>query len=116
MNDEAVLRELNVRIAAAESAGDREFLDGVLAPVLAFRRANGAFVDRAGYLDAVRPSAPRETEIDTVTVLPPGRAVVTCTVTMGDGAERKRFHNARVFVRSADGAWLLLAWANEPAP
>jgi hypothetical protein len=98
--DEDVLRELNVRIGVAESEGDREFLDAVLAPVLAFRRANGAFVDRAGYLEGVKESPKRDTEIG--------------SVDLGDGDERKRFHNVRLFVRAGDGAWQLLAWANEP--
>ena len=112
--DEDVLRELNVRIGVAESEGDREFLDAVLAPVLAFRRANGAFVDRAGYLEGVKESPKRDTEIGSVDLLEHDRAVVSCTVSMGDGDERKRFHNVRLFVRAGDGAWQLLAWANEP--
>jgi len=113
--DEDELRELNLRIGTAESEGDRAFLDGVLAPVLAFRRANGALVDRAAFLDGVQPSAARETEIESVELLGHDRAVVTCAVTMTTDDGPKRFHNVRLFVRSGGGPWQLLAWANEPA-
>ena len=40
--------------------------------------------------------------------------MVTCIVTVADGDERKRFHNVRLFVRSGEGEWRLLGWANEP--
>jgi len=113
--DEDLLRELNEKIGVAESEGNRAFLADVLAPVLAFRRANGAFVDRTTFLDDVKESAHRETEIESIRLLERNRAVVTCTVVMVDGDQRKRFHNVRLFVRSGDGAWKLLAWANEPA-
>jgi hypothetical protein len=112
--DEDVLCKINLMIGAGESDGDQAFLSEVLAPVLAFRRANGGLVDRATFLDGVKPSARRETKIESVVMHGQARAVVTCTVTVLDGAQRKQFHNLRLFVRSDQGAWHLLAWANEP--
>lgn len=115
LRDEDVLRELNLRIGVAESKGDRAFLDHVLAPVLAFRRANGLVVDRAAFLDGVGPGDERQTEIESIRLLERDRAVVTCIVATGNGDQRKRFHNVRLFVRAQDGDWKLLAWANEQA-
>jgi hypothetical protein len=112
--DERELRELNTRIGLAESQGDRAFLADVLAPALAFRRANGKVVDRTAFLEGVGPGPVRETEIGSVTLHGAHRAVVTCVVTMVDGDRRTPFHNLRVFVRSDTGTWQLLAWANEP--
>jgi hypothetical protein len=56
-----VLTELNLEIGAAESRGDKEFLGNVLAPVLAFRRANGECIDENIFLVAVKSGARRET-------------------------------------------------------
>ena len=41
-SDREALRELNVRIGLAENAGNRLWLEGVLAPRLAFQRADPA--------------------------------------------------------------------------
>ena len=46
--DRAVIEQLNVEIGDAEDRGDSVWLDGVLAPQLAFRRANGQIVNRGG--------------------------------------------------------------------
>jgi hypothetical protein len=113
-SDEDVLRELNINIGVAESKGDRDFLSDVLAPVMAFRRASGAFVDRATFLSDVKESAPRETEIESIKLFGRDRAVVTCIVSLVEGDERKRFHNLRLFVRSGESVWKLLGWTNDP--
>ena len=113
--DEDQLNALNIDIGPAETTGDRAFLDGIVAPAFAMRRANGSVVDRAQFLDAVGPSGKRETEIHAVTIHG-NRAVVECSVTMTTTEGEKRFHNLRVFTRGAVGdPWLLLAWANEPS-
>lgn len=44
-DDRAVLEQLNVEIGNAEDRGDSVWLDSVLAPQLAFRRANGQIVN-----------------------------------------------------------------------
>lgn len=113
-DDLARLAQLNAEIGAAETNGDRAFLEHVVAEQLAFRRASGAVVDRAGYLAAVAPSEPRLTEVESI-ALHGDRAVVTCVVTLlrADG-ERPRFHNVRLFTRAASG-WQVLGWANAPA-
>jgi Domain of unknown function (DUF4440) len=111
--DSDSLRELNLKIGTAEADGDRTFLADVLAPAFAFRRASGTLVDRAAFLDAVKPSAHRETEIESITLHGKARALVSCIVTLLDGDQHQRFHNLRFFVRT-DDAWKLLAWANEP--
>jgi len=113
MHEVAVLTELNFRIGAAESAGDVAFLESVLAPKLAFCRANGVCVDRNEFLQAVKPGPPRATEIEAIHLLGSKRAVVTCRVTMTTGSVTDTFHNVRLFVRDGEGAWNLLGWANE---
>ena len=111
------LLTLNQKIGEAEARGDREFLDGILAPSMAFRRANpqSTVVDRKTYLDSVKPSALRTTEVESVAHVGEKRAIVTCVVTMKVDGEEKRFHNLRIFVRVDEG-WKLLAWANEAIP
>ncbi|MGO4831064.1 nuclear transport factor 2 family protein, partial [Rhizobiaceae sp. 2RAB30] len=113
-DDLAVLARLNVYLGVAETNGDRAFLDTVIADQLAFSRANGAVVDRAGYLAAVAPSERRHTDIESIQLYD-DRAIVTCIVTLlrTDG-EGPQFHNVRMFARTAAG-WKLLGWANAPA-
>lgn len=113
-SDIDALTELNLKIGAAESEGDQRALDALLAPVLAFRRANGDFVGRSDFLAGVKPSPRRETEIESISLLGRDRAMVTCVVTVHGDGEARSFQNARLFVRS-DGVWKLLGWANEPA-
>ncbi len=113
-DDLAVLAQLNVDLGVAETEGDRAFLDNVIAERLAFRRANGAVVDRTGYLAAVATSEPRDTDIESIQLYD-DRAIVTCIVTLHrTNGERPRFHNARMFARTSAG-WKLLGWANAPA-
>ena len=97
---------------AAESRGDRDWLDGALATKLAFQRGNQkrTIVDRKEFLDAVGPASDRDTEIESIHLYG-NRAVVTCIVTMKPGGER--FHNVRLFIRP-EAEWKLLGWANEP--
>lgn len=44
-----------MEIGQAESARTATFFSGLLAPVFAFRRANGSIVDRAVFLTAIAP-------------------------------------------------------------
>jgi hypothetical protein len=113
-NDVEVLTDLNMQIGVAEAEGDKGSLDRMLAPVLAFRRANGTCVDRATFLEGVKRSPSRDTAVDSITFLGADRAVVTCVVSMIVDDTPKRFHNVRLFVRSGDRDWKLLGWANEP--
>ncbi len=108
-NDNEALTLLNSKINAAENTGDVKFLALVLAPALAFMRADGKTVDDAGrFLQKVsRKSEPGELVTESVEVLG-NRAVVKCIVTQGG----KRYHNIRLFVR-LDDQWKLLGWANE---
>lgn len=114
--DEETLRELNVRIAEAETAGRAAYLADAIAPRLAFRRANGVCVNREEFLSAVAASAKRETTIEDVQMFGKDRAVVSCVVTMTDASGVKKFHNLRLFVRDSFGQWKLLGWANEGMP
>lgn len=109
--DFAALAQLNVAIGQAETNGDLGFLEALVADKLAFRRASGAVVDRAGYLAAVAPSEQRTTEVESVHMCG-DIAVVTCIVTVhrADG-ERPRFHNLRLFTLT-DSGWKILGWAN----
>jgi len=107
------LIRINKEIAVAEDQGDVEALKRQLASTLAFRRANGTLVNRDEFLQAVKPSGPREMTIQSITLLGQHRALVTCVVSMPVNGRLTRFENARLFVRTAD-EWKLMGWANEP--
>jgi hypothetical protein len=107
----AILEQLNIDIGDKESAGERDWLDGILAPVLAFRRAKGKMECRHSFLDSVACSDKRETQIESINLYG-NRAVVTCIVTIKFEDGDKRYHNLRLFVRHKEG-WKLLGWANE---
>jgi hypothetical protein len=111
MTDEQDLRELNAQINEAENDGNRDWLATVLAPRLAFQRADPArTVDhRDPFLQKVRAREERGTiRVGPIDVYG-NRAIVQCVVAIGD----QQFHNLRLFVRREDG-WKLLGWANEP--
>jgi hypothetical protein len=112
--DRETLEALNVEIGESESGGDKRFFENLLAPSFAFRRANGTFVDRQQYIDAVAAGAARTTSIRSITFIGKARAAVSCIVTMDVQGRPKDFDNLRVFIRTDTGAWKLLAWANEP--
>lgn len=117
-DDKQTLIDLNVRIGRAESKGNEEahtWLKGILAPALAFQRADGKTFDgRDAFLDKVVQAnpAPRETEVGPIQFFG-DRAVVPCIVTVKTDDGDKRYHNLRLFVRY-EGNWKLLVWANEP--
>jgi hypothetical protein len=114
-NDYDDLAALNVDIATAETEGDAAFFEKLLAPQFAMRRANGAIIGRADFVAAVTKSQRRATAVESITFLG-NRALVQCIVSMGPTGDRNDFNNLRLFVREApDHAWMLLAWANEPA-
>jgi len=110
-NDEQALKELNGKIGDAENRGDHEWLAGVLAPKLAFQRADEQKTvdDQVAFLQKVKSGGSRETQIVEPIDLYGDRAIVKCIVTVGN----QRFHNLRLFVRR-EGQWKLLGWANEP--
>jgi hypothetical protein len=111
MDDEQTLRELNEQMTEAENEGNRAWFDSVLAPRLAFQRADEARTidDRDAFLQKLKPGGDRRN----VTIGPidvhGDRAIVQLIVATGG----RRFHNLRLFVRR-DGGWKLLGWANEP--
>ena len=109
--EELQLRQLNLEIGEAENRGDREWLAAVMAPALAFQRADDARTidDRAAFLDKVKAGGTRVTRIDEPVEIYGDRAIVKCIVSTGG----REFHNLRLFVRR-DGRWVLLGWANEP--
>jgi len=113
-NDLETLKDLNVQIRVAENQGDREWLAGVIAPKLAFQRANPerTISNRDEYLDAVKPGAHGETQVESISLYG-NRAVVTCIVTLKTDSGDRRFHNIRLWIRNEEG-WKLLGWANEP--
>lgn len=106
------LAELNHRIGDAETEGDMNTLGRVVAPVLAFRRASGRFVDRETFLTAVQPGPRRSTTDIHVVSSGPEFAVVRCVVAVDDG---RAYDNIRLFVRSERGPWMLLGWTSAPA-
>ncbi len=116
-NDIDALRKLNIEIGDRETQGDDVWFEGVLAPVLAFQRADGkTFDNRDAFVAKVKssdkPNDDRETEVKSVEIYG-NRAVVKCIVTVKYKSGDKRFHNLRLFVRH-NGEWKVLGWANEP--
>lgn len=110
-SDQAALTDLNKKITEAENRGDRDWLGGILAPRLAFQRADDQKTvdDQVAFLQKVKAGGKRVTRIIEPIELFGDRAIVQCIVTVDD----QEFHNLRLFVRR-DGSWKLLAWANEP--
>jgi hypothetical protein len=102
------LRTTNEEIGHKEEEGDRPYFEDLLAAEFAFMRRDGSLVGREAYLQAVQPSAPRKTIVESVTLIGAARACVTAIVRVGDEC----FHNVRIFVRQQTD-WKLLAWANE---
>lgn len=111
--DHESLEATNVEIGNAETRGDKSYFEDLLASSFAFRRVTGVVVDRKQYIDAVAPSAPRTTNVRSITFAGKARAIVSCVVTMEVQGAKKDFDNLRVFIRSDEGRWRLLAWANE---
>ena len=110
--DQELLRRLNERINVAEICGDSAYLASVLAPKLAFQRADAAKTvdDAATFIEKV----PSKKGDRTIRIIEPiqlfgARAIVQCIVTQNG----RDYHNLRLFVRRDDG-WKLLGWANEP--
>src|SRR5690606_25554083 len=98
-------------IAEAENRGDDKWLASIIAPRLAFQRADEAksIDDQVAFLQKVKAGGNRRsTRIIEPIELYGDRAVVQCIVSVGD----QEFHNLRLFVRR-NGSWKLLAWANE---
>ena len=83
--DTQALRALNLRIGEAENVGDRTWLAGVLAPRLAFQRADPArsVDDAEAYLAKVKAGGDRETRIVEPIEVFGNRAVVQCVVRSG---------------------------------
>lgn len=106
--DVETLTQLNAQIIDAENRGDRAWLAGVLAPRLAFQRADKTIDDQDAFLQKVAGGGARVEQIIEPIQLFGDRAVVQSIVAVGE----KRIHNLRLFVR-LDGAWKLLGWANE---
>lgn len=108
--EEQDLRTLNVAINEAENAGDRGFLAGVLAPELAFSRANGLVDDGRRFLQkAAKKDPPGDLKPESIEIGTFGnRAIVRCVIAQGG----RNYHNIRLFVRR-EANWKLLAWANE---
>ena len=103
-DDEQALKELNVKIGDAENRGDHGWLADVLAPRLAFQRADEQKTvdDQVAFLQKVKSGGSRETQIVEPIDLYGDRAIVKCIITVGD----QKFHNLRLFVRR-DGQWKL---------
>ena len=116
-NDLQTLEQLNIQIGDEESKGDtesRNWLESILAPQFAFSRADGiTFDNRDKFIEKVKPSDQRETEIVSID-LHGDRAVVACVVTLKSPGHEKKFHNLRLFVRYQK-EWKLLGWANQEA-
>jgi len=111
--DLSSLVSMNLEIPYRENAGDRAYFDLRLAPSFSMRRANGAVIDRARFLDDMKSGGERVgLPLAQVSVFGQSRALVACQVRVGVAV----YDNIRLFVRevSAPDGWLLMSWANEP--
>jgi hypothetical protein len=105
------LRRLNEQLTIEENAGNRLFFETRLAPVFALKRANGCLDSREMFLLSLKPGGERRCDPKSIDVSLVGRAraLVSCVVTVDNDS----FHNIRLFIKDADGRWVLLSWANE---
>jgi hypothetical protein len=116
----SALLRLNDKILHAENDGSsgaaQAFFDSMLAPHFAFRRGNGEVVGRSEFLEQLQSGGDRVC-VESYVVTPLGQscALVTCTIRLTMENRPREFDNVRLFVRGANDAWLLLAWANEPS-
>lgn len=110
-DDRQALQLLNEQINAAENRGDAAFLAGILAPRLAFQRADPARTvdDGVAFLQKVNDKFERRIKVIQPIRVEGDRAVVECVVTLEDNSS---YHNFRLFVRR-EAEWKLLGWANE---
>lgn len=114
---EKELREINIRIPAAEDAGDAAFFESLIGDGFGFRRPNGDIIGKAGFLGIIGKGT-RECDPGSIRILPLGkqRALVTCVLRSraSEADAWKSFDQARLFARDAAGAWKLVGWVNEP--
>lgn len=114
------LRELNIAIGVAESAGDHGFFEELLHSHFVMIRPSGLVATRDEFLAGLAADAHRVTSDIVVEEFPNRRAVVRCTVVKWSGepgeppADAPRYDNLRLFWRTDEG-WRLVAWVNEPA-
>jgi hypothetical protein len=112
MMDEAELVRLNEQIGAAEQNGEAEFLRGVLAEELVFRRASGSVVSKEQYLaDVTKNMFERESKNIKVTFDEENNLALVVLVVHARGSD---FQNLRVFRRRENG-WQCLVWFNTKA-
>lgn len=118
-HDELV--DLNVKIGEAEKQRDCGFFESVLSEAFKFRRANGAIVDKAAYLeDLQKPENTFEYLVseDIQGQVYEGVAVVTLRVRAKGTRGAKRFEgtfrNIRIFLKEPDRkpSWQLHFWFN----
>ncbi|MGH9238144.1 MAG: hypothetical protein ACRD3G_08910 [Vicinamibacterales bacterium] len=81
-DDEQILNDINVAIGEAEERGDREALAKVLAPRLAFQRADASQTvdDQVAFLQKVTAGNARVTKIIEPIEVHGHRAIVKCVV------------------------------------
>jgi hypothetical protein len=121
-NDRRVSRliEINHRIAQAELNADVEYMDGVLADDLQFRRANGSIVGKRKYLDDLPTTKYAQVVAEDVKIhAADASCVATVQVhargTRPDGTEFSGvFSNVRLFVPGGPEGWQVRVWINTP--
>lgn len=111
------LQEINQKIAVAEQQRNQKFFAALLSEKLLFRRASGAVIGKADFLNGLQGPSPfidYVAENIEVTELPgiADRALVTLIVrTRKADSATQRFWNIRFFTRTAAG-WELESWYN----
>jgi hypothetical protein len=120
------LIELNIKIGEAEKQRQEDFLKGVLADDLIFRRASGKVVNKVEYLaDLVNPDNKYEylisedvqpTVFDVQPTVYEDVVTVSLLVRAKGQLETKEFEgvyrNIRIFLKNENKGWQCVVWFN----
>jgi hypothetical protein len=98
------LKDLDLRISKAETRGDRESLEPLLTPAVAYRGANGAFFKGAEFIAARAANPQRQSHVLAIDMLSRDQASVSSVVKTADTSEgnSQRLDDVRVYVRDKD--------------
>ena len=109
MSDEKILEQINRDLIDAENRGDHAWIAEHLAPTFAFQNAKKEVVDGLRFVQGLEPNGSRTIDREWPIQVIGDRAIVRAVIEK----EGKKYDNLRLWVKR-EGAWKLLAWANEP--
>lgn len=119
LDDESLaLIQENLKVPAAEDAGDKGFFEGFLSEAFIFHTATGKLLNKEAFLK--RPAAPiTRTQSSSFCILHKSKdSILLSTVIHTEpkgGGKRQSFNNTRLFVRE-QGVWKFRVWLNNSEP